>query len=478
MQDILLIEEIPATKQEWFSWIPTNIGYLNFNYIADEKRLENIFGKSNATLENIYKHKKFVHLTNTNLSDINCIIKELFEIDEVNATADVYFENLLSNINGNITFIYAKVNNVFLRIYAEFNIERNGKLRIFDIKLERNDKFVNSPNLNSENNILNTIVHAIYTVTKKIVHGDNHHYQKIDTLIGVYTKFVPEQIITDLGFHIKRLDKFVKYNEDDSIVLLYEADKLNSFDIAEGFHSYIKTFKELFIDVRTEEENNIVKKEQKDDYFISYDSIVNTMKSIKAGINKLKFKVEQKKNRFVFTVSLLALFATLNIFIATTLSPEYHLSNTLNILAKYVSSQNSFLSSRDIIILILFVLVFTTTFSGFFIDYVTNVLRNKMKESNKNYSFFEVLILSTYINRNNLNEISSKLEINNLNKLDKYLKSKFYLIVTFSIICFLLLFNMFINSNWIYLLIGGLIIYLIILLFKNSITNEWNKETK
>ena len=42
---------IPDDKSSWFSWIPTNIGYLNFNYIADEKSLVSVFGKNNFKLK-------------------------------------------------------------------------------------------------------------------------------------------------------------------------------------------------------------------------------------------------------------------------------------------------------------------------------------------------------------------------------------------------------------------------------------------
>ena len=55
----------------WYSWIPTNLGVLNFQYVADESNLQKVFGKKNYEI--IYddtNNTKIIHIKNTNLSAI------------------------------------------------------------------------------------------------------------------------------------------------------------------------------------------------------------------------------------------------------------------------------------------------------------------------------------------------------------------------------------------------------------------------
>lgn len=481
----LISENIPANKIAWYSWIPTNIGYLNFNYIAEEKNIKSIFGEDSFS-HNVSSDKKAISLYSTNLSDINCIVKDIFQIDEVTATADIEFQNTQkfnstinrmqpSDINGEIIFLYTKKENqeqnLLLKIKASFSIERNGKIKIYNIQIDRNEDFVNELNLIKNNGLLNTIVNGIYTIVKKIVHGDNHHYQKIDTLIGVYTDFVPSQIITDLGFQIKRLDKFVKYNDDDSIALIYKSDKLDSIEIAEGFLSYIKTFKELFRkEIREDKTKHI------NDYFISYNSIENTIKSIKAGVDKIKSKTAKKNNRFVFIVSLIGLFSTLNILISTTLLKEYNLSEFSNFLAHYICKWDM-LYPRDLMAIILFIVVIVPTFGKLFIEYLNNKIREKMSSSQKYYSFLEVLILFSYINKKELSAELINGNIDNLNKLDKYVMTKFKLIVSSSLISITLAFLIILNANIYFYIIPALIFfYICYLIFIGRIKSTFCKK--
>lgn len=197
---------IPDDKSSWFSWIPTNIGYLNFNYIADEKSLVSVFGKNNFKL----KKQSQINLTlyNTNLSDLNPAIRNLFTKEEIPCIAKLKFKNISHfnkslnriqscGVKGNCNLYYKYSNKLLMNVKSKFKIESNGKINIYKIEISYNNKYVNDINLKDDNTMLNTIVNALYTLIKKVSHGDNHHFQKIDTMIGVYTKFVPEQILTD-----------------------------------------------------------------------------------------------------------------------------------------------------------------------------------------------------------------------------------------------------------------------------------------
>ena len=68
-----------VSDNRYYSWIPTNIGSLNFNYIADEYNLEQNFGLDNVQVE-IDKTQKNISITKTYLSDINPIIKNRLKI--------------------------------------------------------------------------------------------------------------------------------------------------------------------------------------------------------------------------------------------------------------------------------------------------------------------------------------------------------------------------------------------------------------
>ncbi len=387
------LKKFPDNKSEWYSWIPTNVGYLNFNYIADEKNLASVFGTDEFLLSSDAQHSiKSIKLNNTNLSDINSLVQDIYKIEEIFAKADITFINNKinnqalnrkqpSNITGNCKIFYDNL----LEINSEFDIQTNGKIKIDDIQLRYNDK-INLDDFENNNVLLNTIVNALYTLIKKIVHGDNHHFQKIDTLIGVYTQFIPEQILTDLGFQIKRLDKFVKNNDEDSIAVLYNVDKQNAYNVALGFMSYISTFYNIFI-----RDNSPSSQERSSGInYIKYKNIKNTLKSIYAGVNKFNEIENAKKGKLVFIVSLLALFAALNIFFSTIVDDGTNYSDVGTFLLT--------LLPRDVIILAVFILIFLATFKKFIKNYVNRKFRESMISSGKLYTFFELVVFYKYAN--------------------------------------------------------------------------------
>jgi len=140
----------------------------------------------------------------------------------------------------------------------------------------------------------------------QVVHGDNHHYQKIDTMIDVYTDFNPKQIITDLAFQIKRLEKFVKLGQTESISAIYNVDKEHAYLVAQGFQSYIQTLDNLFKDYKLQEDENTDKLN-----YISLENIKNVILSLPSNTQRAKINRESKRNATIFFISLLALFSTL-----------------------------------------------------------------------------------------------------------------------------------------------------------------------
>ena len=466
---------IPQGKSSWFSWIPTNIGYLNFNYIADERSLISVFGKNNFKLEK----KSNINLTlyNTNLSDLNPAIRELFIKEEIPCIAKLrfnnisHFNNLLnktqsSGVKGHCNLYYKDSLSLLMKVNSKFKIQSNGKIEIYDFKIIYNSDKVEDINLEDDNTILNTIVNALYTLIKKVSHGDNHHFQKIDTMIGVYTKFVPEQILTDLGFQIKRIDKFVKSNEKSVFDILYHQDKSMSDIMANGFMSYINTFYELFLktpptasvraSVRTSSRTSTTGNK-----YIKYENIVNTVQSINAGVQKHKQVLEKKKNAFTFVLSMFALVAAYNILFSNLIPENCNSYSSIGVfLISYLS--------RDAIILLFAIIIFTPVIKGYVVHYITNLFRQSMNNPN-NYSFIELLIIKTYIKANDYDKDlnSNDNYQNNLKLINNFINEYVNIILILSIYIFVIFVLLILNLNeWIPLPIIFMLTYTILKISK------------
>lgn len=404
---------VPLDKSSWFSWIPTNIGYLNFNYIADEKSLISVFGKENFKLEKNADIE--IKLFNTNLSDLNSAAKKLLKKEEYPCVAEMKFTNNSTfnsslnryqpyKITGYCNLSYSNVENkVLLKVNSNFNIESNGKVEIRDIEISYSDD-VDEIDLSKDNIMLNTIVNAIYTLIKKVSHGDNHHFQKIDTMIGVYTEFIPEQILTDLGFQIKRIDKFIKSNDNSVFAILYEQDKATSDIMASGFMSYISTFYELFLKNTDsikqpifKEANEILNNKVR---YIKYENITNTIESIRAGVQKHKQILEKKKNTLGFILSLFALLAAYNILFSNLITRDCTTNSMFStLLISYLS--------RDAITLLIGIIIFSFVIKEYVSNYTINLFRKAMNNP-MYYTFIEIVILYKYIKSNNFEEDLSK----------------------------------------------------------------------
>lgn len=386
--------KIRKIDTKWFSWIPTNLGYLNYNYIADRNNLECVFGKNNFEKTKTAKDIS-IFLRDTHLSDINEIAALLLEYDEVLSTAklrfekkDIFNETIQKNqpigICGEISIDYANV----LTMNATFDIHTNGSIVIEAIALQYDENTMNDPDLNVI--LSNTIANAMYTLIKKIVHGDKHHHQKIDTIIGVYTKFDPKQILTDLGFQIKRLEKYVKAKNNTASALMYNSAVEETHNTAMGFMSYIRTFHSTFIKVKDEDEKST---------HISLSGIENVISSIKSIVNRNNNETAHSNKIILLIVTLIALFASLNIFYATLIDAhQSSIALSMHEIIKSFLSKHEwlvFLSSRDILIgiIFLFILMLFLIAKNAMGYYGAKWLGSKIK-----YSLYEVYILARYLN--------------------------------------------------------------------------------
>jgi uncharacterized membrane protein len=458
--------------RSWYSWIPTNLGYLNFNYTADYNNLVNVFGENNFLIQ-LAEHSKTIILNETNLSDLNCFIKKALDINEAKSTAKIVLNNKTvsnkiigklqpSNICGTCNLTFLDNNNIILQINSKFNIERTGKIIIKDIIVDYEDEYINTI---TYNDILNqTIANAIYTLIKKIIHGDNHHYQKVDTMIGVYAEFEPRQILTDLGFQLKRLEKFVKTDDTKSLALIYDIDKKYAYNTAIGFQSYIQTFYNLFIKNKKETQlhfiakKNIKNKKETQLHFITKKNIKNVILSIKSGVLNHKSKKEEEKSSILFIVSLLALFSTLNIFYSSMVDKSSKLSWFLS----------EYAPSRDAITLLSFLIIlYIPFFKKPIYTFILKKLRFLIKEKKHMYSLFELFILVNYTK--NMSDETRKLYSKNIEIFNKFKYKIRSFLISFPLSFLLLSVGIYKDSIIIIIISIGYIIFAILYL-KSKVT--------
>ena len=157
----------------WYGWIPTNLGKIVFNFI-DEKNLDFLSKK--------YEFKKENDEIIINLFDIHFIsdtsffnrLIYFFKKEEHYSNANILIQKKNHNLDGSIKFFYEDI----ITFEVSFIIELNGKIKF------RLQKIYNPHNIYIDN-ISYEIKQIIYVILKSIIHGDNHHYQKVDIALKV-----------------------------------------------------------------------------------------------------------------------------------------------------------------------------------------------------------------------------------------------------------------------------------------------------
>jgi hypothetical protein len=224
-------------------------------------------------------------------------------------------------------------------------------------------------------------------------------------MIGVYKKFEPRQILTDLGFQLKRIEKFVKTNHTPALSLIYDIDKVYAYNVAKGFQSYIETFNNLFLkDQKDQERTNLP--------FITKENIENVILSIEAGVLNYKSKKEKERSSILFIVTFIALLSSLNLLYSTFIENKVFLP--------------SYAPSKSTVLEVTFFIISLFIFQKFIIPSFFQKLRLQMKEQKTRYSLFELSVLFPYMKNmsyDTRNQFPNKIKILNKfkNKIKAYL---------------------------------------------------------
>jgi len=219
---------------KWYGWIPTNLGYINFDFI-DTKSIERNYPKFTY----IYDEKtntKHISLKEIQLLSDSSYYSRLYnkiinDKKEHFADVEIKLTKKKDSIVGTIDLSYKNS----IKYLVIFNIKTDGKTRF---------KFTNIDNIDKKFQInnLKTIKQSIFVILKSIVHGDNHR-QKIDTAIKITHKsFKPQKILNSMLAHIKLIERNVKFLKGCKTKLYQNI----SIDDVAGYISYMNTFVLLF----------------------------------------------------------------------------------------------------------------------------------------------------------------------------------------------------------------------------------------
>jgi len=276
---------------EYKSWIPNNNGFIDINKIP-------VYTLNNILEEPIikdYDNKRFIFIKSKytkQFSDSLVTTEQSFLRFIV-----TIFSNKTNNIsNFRICLLLGK--NGLIKAKGTFNhIGGIIEFKITDIK-----------KINRVETKLDNIPNTIYTIIKNLIHGDNHHKQKIDTMVPVQQKknFSYKKILSSLSENIKKNEfeakRLLKAKETYQVEynIYYHINKLTNN--SKGILSYYNCFKSLF--------ENEIKKENNDICTGKPESVI---KSLEILLNEIKNELENKKAFLNTILVLLTIFISSNI---------------------------------------------------------------------------------------------------------------------------------------------------------------------
>lgn len=235
-------QEKYAFSNSWFAWVPTNLGKIRFSLLA-RHNLQQKFGKFSSS-ENFQNQVTYKNLDISFLSDslkssyLNLFFKREKEYFlQANATIK---QITSSQYEGNILLF-----NEYLEIKATFSTDDKAIITINPLSIEYKQStdrrlFVDPT---YRDTVEKTLASAMYNVLKLLFHLDNHHHQKIDTILKVYKGSMDyDDVINTFARHVKDVEVFVKRSRGDN----YYLKNLKSLHEIDGYMAYVETFNELF----------------------------------------------------------------------------------------------------------------------------------------------------------------------------------------------------------------------------------------
>lgn len=280
-------------NRDWYGWIPTNLGELSFQLSASNPILE----ETSSTYEKIDNDRITINGLPINyISDTFCDKSKSLPFiqqeinNELYAKADITIKNNLSSktFDASITIHYAN----FINISAKSEIKSNGEVKIFDILLNSFDDM----EVELYSDIEEDFASIFYIVLKSIIHGDNHHHQKIDTaLILTPDIFDKIKIHNQMNRYIKTVEHDIK-NIDKCFGYLKIANSIKEMN---GYYSYIEKFRDIF-NIKVSDKDILDAK--------------NVISSLSATVEKQLLKFNHHKETITIILTFIMLTISMNIF--------------------------------------------------------------------------------------------------------------------------------------------------------------------
>ena len=262
--------------EEYTAWIPTNNGLLQEGLIANTLPPES-FSRSGNGSELKIAEKNTDAYSDTVFKEH--LLKELpvsYDL-QINVAEEPWRFYLCLTVTGKEV------------VTASGRIEKNG-IVVFSVET-KNIK-------GDESNIANTV----FTILKNGIHGNNHHDQKVDTIIPIQpaATFEYSKVAYHLSTEIKRFEVEAKRIMRDNPALRGMETVSTLAEKAKGFKSYYDSFCTLFRFEIAKESTPVGQPE----------NVLNSLDAIKKQV-----EAKAAKSRFVLAtlLSIGALFISLNI---------------------------------------------------------------------------------------------------------------------------------------------------------------------
>jgi succinate dehydrogenase/fumarate reductase cytochrome b subunit len=299
-------------KNIWSSWIPTNLGILQDEFIGHHDSLSETFSEKyvESCIDDFtFSKKQEIEIADINISDTLCPIARMYNFifyEQTKAKGKIKFNARTSpdeELTGEISINYCITSTINTSISTKFKLFENGAIFLDKIYINYNES---TTDINIAIEYEHVIANALYNFLKRVVHGDNHHHAKIDTIIYVHkmpseTKFndlesdsiLCEDISLHMSKKIKLKEREIKSIKQNNCNIWLS--KINIFYSLKGYLAYYKTFKFLF-DTTYEEKK---------------EPLENVLESAKVTFNKLESAIDNRKSYATH------IFALVSIFIAT-----------------------------------------------------------------------------------------------------------------------------------------------------------------
>jgi len=286
---------------EWYGWIPTNLGEIQFEFISKEN-LKPYVGK-NFEFEKSNKEIKIKNLDVSFISDsshIPKIVKKIIELikrkEEISPKANFCIKQGQDNVfKGEIELFFKD-----LKFVSSFALESDGKA-FFKLTHIHNPENIKLDDYNDFDSY--EIKQIIYFILKFIIHFDKHHNLKLDTALRISeNNFNKHELMHGMLLHIKRVEKNVR---DAGTKCWTRFKQAVSVHEVEGYIAYMKTFAILF---------NTDKKQLE----IAY----NIKKSLETIVRAREEKYKTIKVFKEISLTFVALFIAINVLINSFYSKE------------------------------------------------------------------------------------------------------------------------------------------------------------